>query len=202
MADRNPRYVSAIEKADVAYADGVSISRLARFAGAENIERYPTTDLGIDCLSIMALALGRPPRVALLGGRPGVSQQAGEALLEKSNVEIVYAAHGFHDDYRGVLTEVRQSVPDIVFLGLGAPKEHLFVADNLQDLPQCLIVTCGGWFGFLRGAEKRAPQFFREAGLEWMYRAMRRPGDLVPRYAKGAVLFAARMIEILICRAR
>jgi N-acetylglucosaminyldiphosphoundecaprenol N-acetyl-beta-D-mannosaminyltransferase len=77
-----------------------------------------------------------------------------------------------------------------------------WVEEHAQDLPPCLVMTCGGWFGFITQDEKRAPQWVCDAGLEWTYRLAQNPRRLGKRYAKGAFSTAAIAIEILRARSR
>ena len=97
-----------------------------------------------------------------------------------------------------MLERLRNARPDVVVVGLGAPREMLWVDEHLTELPPALVLTCGGWFGFLTEAEKRAPLWMQSAGLEWSYRVAQAPQRLAGRYARGlgtTGLLAARMLR-------
>jgi N-acetylglucosaminyldiphosphoundecaprenol N-acetyl-beta-D-mannosaminyltransferase len=70
---------------------------------------------------------------------------------------------------------------------MGAPREMLWVRNWYHHLPHLLLLTCGGWFGFLAGDERRAGALLRRSGLEWIARVAQSPRRLGPRYARGAV---------------
>lgn len=183
----DPEFVAEMNEAETVAADGGSIVLLARLAGARRIERAPTTDLGWDIIRRAAGRLGRPVRVALIGGPEGLAVRAGERLEAEAPCRVIAAVHGYHDEWTGPLEGVRESSPDVCFVGMGAPLEMTWVRRHRGSLPDCAIVTCGGWFGFLAGEEARAPRLIRRSGLEWIARVAQDPVRLLPRYAKGAI---------------
>ena len=186
-------FVEAMRSTDLVYADGAAVVLLARFAGAESITRAATTDIGIDSLVARAKHLGRQITVAVVGGPPGLAERAGKALEAASDsLRLVYATDGFHEDYTQVFADLAEARPDAVVVGLGMPREAIWVHQNRKSLPNALILTCGGWLGFLAGEERRAPEFMQKFGLEWLYRVSQSPRRLAARYGTG-MLTVARM---------
>jgi N-acetylglucosaminyldiphosphoundecaprenol N-acetyl-beta-D-mannosaminyltransferase len=190
-------FVVAMRQADIVYADGGSVVWLARLAGGHSVERTPTTDIGWDILSGFAEKVGRAPRVALIGGPPDLSQRAGAALQNAGVAEVVYAEHGFHDDWSRPLAELREIDPDVTLVGLGAPREMVWAEQHRDELPTGLVLTCGGWFGHIVGDERRAPRLLRRSGLEWIARVAQAPTRLGPRYARGVGATAVLAISTL-----
>jgi N-acetylglucosaminyldiphosphoundecaprenol N-acetyl-beta-D-mannosaminyltransferase len=199
---RNTAYLNAMSSADLVYADGMSVIVLAKLAGAHAAERAGTTDIGWTVMRQLSLALGRPARVALIGGPDGLTRRAARVIEADAGAEVVLTEHGYHEDWSPVLDRLASSGCDMVFVGLGAPKEMSWVDEHVQDLPPCLVMTCGGWFGFITQDEKRAPQWVCHAGLEWTYRLAQSPRRLVKRYAKGALSTAELAVEIIRTRSR
>ncbi len=185
-ARRERDFVVAMRQADVVYADGGSVVWLARLAGGNRVERAPTTDIGWDVLRGFTRKVGRAPRVALIGGPPGLAERAGTVLEDAGVAEIVHLDHGFHSDWKAPLASLRDSAPDISIIGLGAPREMIWSQRHRDELPPGLVLTCGGWFGHIVGDEKRAPRVLRRSGLEWIARVAQSPTRLAPRYARGA----------------
>jgi N-acetylglucosaminyldiphosphoundecaprenol N-acetyl-beta-D-mannosaminyltransferase len=179
-------FVVAMRQADVVYADGGSVVWLAHLAGAHRIERAPTTDIGWQVMHGFAEKVGRAPRVALVGGPEGLAERAGAVLAGAGAADIVLTDHGFHQDWDKTLTLLREAAPDIIVIGLGAPREMVWSQQHRDELPPALVLTCGGWFGHLVGDEKRAPALLRRSGLEWIARVAQAPQRLGPRYARGA----------------
>src|SRR4051794_34689122 len=210
----DPTYVAAMNRADLVYADGGSVVLLARMAGARSIERAPTTDIGWQVLSRLTDLEGAPPRVALIGGGPGVAAppahglpgegrsrpgpggaliggglgvapRAADVLREKGLAEPVLVEHGFQGDWEPVVDRLRELRPRLVLLGLGSPREMVWVETWGSRLDSGTVLTCGGWFGFITGDERRAPAALRRGGLEWIARLSQSPTRLAPRYARG-----------------
>lgn len=178
-------FVHAMRRADVVYADGGSVVLLARLAGARAIERAATTDVGYQIFDRLAAELGRPVRAAMVGGPPGLSDRAARALERQSPVHVVLSDHGYHQDWTGPLAAVRAVAPDVVVVGMGAPREMLWCEQHRRELPASLVLTCGGWFGHMVGDERRAPTVLRRSGVEWVARVAQSPTRLGPRYATG-----------------
>ncbi|MFF0240485.1 WecB/TagA/CpsF family glycosyltransferase [Rhodococcus pyridinivorans] len=185
---RDARFVSAMQAGDLVYADGQAVVTLARIAGATRIERASTTDVGVRMIEAEFERRGRPPRIAIVGGPPKLAERAGEGLLKKfSNCEISYATHGYHTSYDSVVAELNDKDPDVLIVGMGMPREAIWVHETYTSLPKALIITCGGWLGFLAGDEARAPRWMQRYGLEWSYRLMQAPQRLFARYARGLI---------------
>jgi N-acetylglucosaminyldiphosphoundecaprenol N-acetyl-beta-D-mannosaminyltransferase len=201
-AMRERDFVVAMRQADIVYADGGSVVWLARLAGASHVERAPTTDVGWDLFSGFADTVGRLPRVALIGGPPGLAARAGEVLEAAGVVETVLVEHGFHEDWSEPLARLRDADPDVTVVGLGAPREMVWSEHHREELPSGLVLTCGGWFGHIVGDERRAPRALRRSGLEWIARVAQQPTRLGPRYARGLGVTAALAVRTLHRRPR
>jgi N-acetylglucosaminyldiphosphoundecaprenol N-acetyl-beta-D-mannosaminyltransferase len=201
-ARRDTAYLDAMSRADLVYADGMSVIVLAKLAGAKAAERAGTTDIGWIVLRRLSQALGRPARVALIGGPDGLTRRAAQVIEATETAEVVLTEHGYHDDWAPVLERLAAAGCDMVLVGLGAPREMVWVDEHVETLPACLVMTCGGWFGFITEDEKRAPQWVRAAGLEWTFRLGQSPRRLFHRYAKGAASTAGLAAQVLRIRFR
>jgi len=184
---QNADFVNEMRAADLVYADGASIVLLAKLAGARRVQRAPTTDMGWDVLRAVGQRLGRPARLALIGGPPGLANRAGAALEDGAAGTVVFESHGFHEDWEPVLDRLIAADADVCLVGMGAPREMLWVRTWYHRLPHTLVLTCGGWFGFLAGEERRAGALLRRSGLEWIARVAQSPRRLGGRYALGAI---------------
>jgi N-acetylglucosaminyldiphosphoundecaprenol N-acetyl-beta-D-mannosaminyltransferase len=190
-------FVEEMRAAELVYADGGSIVLLAKLAGARRVQRAPTTDIGWDVLRAVGQRLGRAARLALIGGPPGLADRAGAALENGAAGTVVFKSDGFRDDWEPVLDSLVAADVDVCLVGMGAPREMLWVRTWYHRLPHTLLLTCGGWFGFLAGDERRAGALLRRPGLEWIARVAQSPRRLGARYALGAVstgVVAAQML--------
>lgn len=195
-------FSSALGRARVVYADGIAVVLLARIAGATDIERAATTDIGVPIIRAIGDLLNRPVRLALLGGKPGLAIDAGSNLELATNAEIVYTTDGYKDpdEWTSSLADLRAAKPDVVLIGLGSPRELIFADGQLESFPPALLVTCGGWFGFLAGEEPRAPKALRAIGLEWVGRLLHDPVRLRKRYIQGGIVFFAMSLKLVLKR--
>lgn len=196
-SDHRSDFLAAMSDADLVYADGGSVVALGRLAGARQIERAPTTDVGWTVLSSLSEQLGRRARVALIGGPPGLADRAGETIESSTFAVPVFATHGYHRAWEPVLATAAGEEPDVTFVGMGAPLEMVWCADWRDELPRGVVVTCGGWFGHIAGDEKRAPGILRRPGVEWIARVAQSPRRLAPRYAAGILSTARYATRIL-----
>lgn len=192
---KDAAFVAAMRCADLVYADGGSAVWLARRAGAVAVERAPTTDIGWDVLAGLHRRLGRPVRLALIGGPPGLAQRAGAEFDATGHTETVVTVDGYQDDWAQPLAEVRSATPDLTVVGLGAPYEMKWCVEWRDQLPASAVLTCGGWFGHTVGDERRAPRLLRRSGLEWIARLAQQPRRLGPRYARGLASTAAVAVQ-------
>ena len=199
-ARRERDFVTAMRAADVVYADGGSVVWLARLAGAHRVARAPTTDIGWGILQEFRERTGRLPRVALVGGPEGLTARAGAVLEAAGAADVVLTDHGYHNDWSQPLAELRAVAPDVTVIGLGAPYEMVWCQQHRDELPNGLVLTCGGWFGHIVGDERRAPRILRRSGLEWIARLAQSPKRLGPRYARGVGATAALTISTLVHR--
>jgi len=87
------------------------------------------------------------------------------------------------------LETIRRSRADFVWVGLGAPKQEFWMAENWRELAPCILLGVGAAFEFHAGTVRRAPEGFRRLGLEWLYRLAKEPRRLWKRYLITNSLF-------------
>lgn len=184
---KNSEFRDVMNRADFVYADGIAIVLLAKIAGARHVERAPTTDIAWSVLFEFQHLYNRRPTVALVGGVPGLAEEAARVLDQRGAAEVVYVNHGYHVEPATIIDGLNSSRPDILFVGMGMPAEAHWTDANIRAHSARIVMTCGGWFGFLSGQEKRAPLPAQRIGLEWVWRISQDPRRLWKRYVLGAV---------------
>lgn len=144
----------------------------------------PATNSGINLIAdLCQLGQERGWRFYLLGGDPGVAQGAAERLRATyPGLTILGAEEGIPKDRyadatlrRSVAQRIGQIRPDVVLVAFGAPRQDLFIAENAQRLRAPLLIGVGGSFDFLAGRIQRAPHWFQQIGLEWLWRLIQQP---------------------------
>lgn len=193
QASRDPEARALIARASVVVADGMPLVWASRLGSEPLPERVAGASL-IFSLSAAAAAGGRS--VYLLGGEPGVPDKAAAEL--KTRFPGLQIAGTDAPPPGFVLDEVQERLaaarPDIVFVGLGFPKQERVIAAVAPGLPQTWFVGCGAAIPFAAGALRRAPERVQRAGLEWAWRLASEPRRLFRRYLMEDLPFALRLL--------
>ena len=112
----------------------------------------------------------------LLGAKPGVAEQAAENLKKQYPGLMVAGTHdGYFQEDADVVEAIRKSGADVVFVCLGAPKQELWIQRNGPSTGARLLCGLGGSLDIFAGVAERAPKFWSDHGLEWLYRLCREP---------------------------
>lgn len=198
LAARDSEYRQALEAADVVHADGGFVVLASRFlSGAPIPDRSATTDMlhdlagaGLDCgLSHY-----------LLGGTEEVNGSCADKLRALyPGIVIAGRRHGYFgaDEEAAVIADINDAAPDLLWIGLGKPREQLFAVRHRNELRAAWAITCGGCFNYVTGHYRRAPEWMQRANLEWLFRAVTTP-KLLWRYlttSPHAMWLAATRID-------
>jgi exopolysaccharide biosynthesis WecB/TagA/CpsF family protein len=172
-------------EADLISADGMSVVFASRLRCPEPLpERVATTDAFHDAAMIAAQ---KGVSFYFLGGSEEINAKAAErALRLYPGLTFVGRRNGYFrpEQEKEVVEEINAASPDVLWIGLGVPRQQQFVARYRKRLDRVgLVKTCGGLFDFLAGKNVRAPQWMQECGLEWLYRMSLEPRRLAWRYA-------------------
>jgi N-acetylglucosaminyldiphosphoundecaprenol N-acetyl-beta-D-mannosaminyltransferase len=185
---------AAYAEAGMVLVDGAPVLWSSRLLRCGLPERVAGSDL-VPALFDAASADQRL-RTYLLGAAPGVADRAAENIRRRwPAVEIVgtYSPPlGFEQDETenaGILDRIAAANPDVLVVGLGAPKQEMWVHEHRDALHAKVALCVGATIDFLAGERSRAPIWMREAGLEWLYRVASEPRRLAARYAKDAWVF-------------
>jgi N-acetylglucosaminyldiphosphoundecaprenol N-acetyl-beta-D-mannosaminyltransferase len=185
LCARDARVRDQFLAADLIHADGMPLVFASRlFRGVPLPERVATTDLFHD---VARRAQQRRARFFLLGATHSIADQAAHRVRAlHPDLEITGHSGGYlrrRGDEDGIVDEINAAEPDILWLGLGVPRELDFALRHRDRLRRVgLIKTSGGLFDFLAGKKARAPHWMQNAGLEWAYRTVLEPRRLAWRY--------------------
>ncbi len=191
-----PRCAELVDRADVVVADGAPLRWLARLGGTPVPERVTGSSL-IFSLSEACAREGRS--IYLLGGATGVPDLAGAALRRRYPQLTVAGADsppmGFDsrpDELSRVVADVLAAKPDVVFVGLGFPRQERLIELLLPELPRTWLVGCGAAIAMAAGQVRRAPRWMQASGLEWLFRLALEPGRLWGRYLRDDLPYLFR----------
>jgi exopolysaccharide biosynthesis WecB/TagA/CpsF family protein len=176
------KFCRTLDAADIIHADGQPAVLASRLTRTPIPERSATTDFFHDACTAAAR---HGLRIYLLGGSEEANRLcAGRVQQLYPEAVVAGRHHGYfaRDEEMAVCEAVNESHADVVWVGLGVPREQEFCVRNRGRLRTGWLITCGGCFNFVTGAYARAPHWMRQAGLEWLHRLWRDPGRLALRY--------------------
>lgn len=182
-----------VSRASLIVADGMPLVWASGLQGTPLPERVAGSTLVVK-LSAAAAAAGAS--IFLLGGNPGTAEAAASKLAEQNPglhiAGTVCPPFGFEeqpDELARIERLVLDAAPDIVYVGLGFPKQELLIARLRAQSPNAWFVSCGISFSFVAGEVHRAPALVQRVGLEWLHRLVQEPKRLARRYLVQGIPF-------------
>lgn len=152
--------------------DGIGVVAAGRYCGYQ----VPDRVTGVDLTVAMATHFGPRARFFFLGGGPGVAEEAAAAVRHNyPGAQVVGIRDGYFKDDQEVVDQIRQSGANILLVGVGFPRQELWLEKHGPLTGCCVGMGVGGTFDVLSGRLRRAPEVFRRLGLEWLYRLMKQP---------------------------
>lgn len=186
QARDNPAMRSALAAADVVSPDGTPLMLVGRLLHGRTVSKTS----GPDFLEAFCAATAKTgTRHFFLGGGPGVAASLASQLAERYPGLVVagsYSPPRFplseaqNDEMLGFIEAAKA---DVVWVGLGAPKQEIWMARNRHRLNGLTMLGVGAAFDFSAGRVKRAPLWMQKSGTEWLYRISQEPKRLLGRYA-------------------
>ena len=187
------------DKADLILTDGKPLIWYSRLVKRPIKAKISGSDL-FPLLCKMAAKRGY--KMYFLGAAEGVAAKAAENLEKKYpglNVCGTYSPKfGFENDLeesQKINGQIKEAAPDILIVGLGAPKQEKFIYRNLEELNVPVSLGLGASLDFEAGNISRAPRWMANAGLEWLYRIIQDPKRLFKRYFFDGLKFIPIMIK-------
>ena len=174
---QNERLRKVVNNAGLVLPDGIGVIYGAKILGTPLAGgRVPGIDFAAALFDKMAQS-GK--RVFLMGAKPGVAELAGDKLAAKyPGLVIAGAADGYFKDSEPLIAQINNAKPDLLLVCLGAPKQELWMADNIAKLDVSVCAGLGGSLDIFAGNVKRAPVAFQKLGFEWFYRIVKEPKRL------------------------
>lgn len=174
-ARHDTRFREVACTADLLVPDSIGVVWAARRQGFD-VRRVA----GIDMLGHLAARGAREGwRFFLLGGKPGVAEEAAARLVERYPGFVVAGCHdGYFKDDASVIEAVRAAKPDILLAALGSPRQETWCREHARALDTPVAIGVGDSLDVIAGRVERAPKWMQRAGLEWMHRLLRQPSRI------------------------
>lgn len=184
--EQDEKFREAYRYASLVLTDGQPLIWISKLLGCPIKEKVSGSDL---FPRLCSLAARQKYRMYFLGAAEGVAQLAAENL-EKNYPGLIVAGtysppYGFEKDPEQVgriWDRIREVSPDLLIVGLGTPKQEIFLWENRDRLGSMLAFGLGASLDFAAGKVRRAPLWMQKCGLEWFYRLCCEPRRLFKRY--------------------
>lgn len=194
-AKQDPVFRDIVKRADVVTPDGIGIIIAGKLLKMPLKERVTGYDL---LHRLLSASEKKDYRIYFLGASAETIENAVEkARALYPNAQIVGYHDGYFSDEEAVVSDLKRLAPDIVFVGLGSPKQEKWINDHLSDFQQGLFIGVGGCFDVLAGNIKRAPIVWQKLNIEWLYRLIQEPSRW-----KRMMALPAFLIDVLKVRFR
>lgn len=203
VLENHTKFKQAYDEAALTVIDGNPVLWVARLSG----EPVPCTVRGSDLTPAIFACFNdnrEPVKVFLLGAAAGVADRAAARIMQKwPSVNVVGTMsppYGFEKspaESDAICRAVNASGADLLVIGLGAPKQELWINQYQQQLSVKVALCVGATIDFMAGEKSRAPLWMRKAYLEWLHRALSEPKRLGMRYLKDGIIFPGLVLKEL-----
>lgn len=194
-------FAEALTKGDVLIPDGASVVMACRWLKAKSqpTERIAGWDLFVHEMD----------RLNRKGGTcffMGSSEKVLELIRKRATVDYPnikvetysppYKPEFSEEDNKGIIEAINKANPDLLWIGMTAPKQEKWTYTHWKELDiHCHVGNIGAVFDFFAGTVERAPLWWQEHGLEWLYRLLKEPKRMWRRYIIGNTLFLKNVVK-------
>jgi len=190
-AHDDPQVRAALDEASLVTPDGMPLVWLGNRANENSVERVYGPDFMVDLFT----ATGAEFSHYFYGGRDGVGAELVESLGRRFP-DLRIAGYREPADDLSVggsgdtdLERISEAAPDIVWVGLGHPKQELWMQRHKERLAPSVLLGVGAAFDFHANRKKEAPEWMKRNGLQWLHRLIKEPRRLWRRYILGNTRF-------------
>jgi N-acetylglucosaminyldiphosphoundecaprenol N-acetyl-beta-D-mannosaminyltransferase len=189
---QSPAMRQVVNGAGLATPDGMPLVWLSRWRSGQTVSRVYGPDL---MLAVCQLSVHRGYSHYFYGGATGVPEMLANNLQSRFPGLVIAGTYSppFHpltaEEDATIVQKINQARPDIVWVGLGTPKQDLWMAAHRSQLTAPVLIGVGAAFDFHTGRMPQAPKWMQHAGLEWLFRLWQEPRRLWYRYLVYNPLF-------------
>jgi N-acetylglucosaminyldiphosphoundecaprenol N-acetyl-beta-D-mannosaminyltransferase len=201
---KNRIFNKAYKDCSMSLIDGMPLVWACRIFNGEKTDRVPGSDI-FGCLFRRALQKGM--KIYLLGGAKGVAEKAAINLCDgKLPQDQVYTYSPPYDfesvpgERERIIRDINLKSPHLLFVAFGAPRQEIWISENLIRLNVPVALGVGGSFDFAANLKRRAPVWIQTAGFEWLFRLICDPNRLWKRYLITNTFFFWLVLKELVKR--
>jgi N-acetylglucosaminyldiphosphoundecaprenol N-acetyl-beta-D-mannosaminyltransferase len=196
LAQRDHAFRDAANRADLVFCDGHGVRMASQLLGAPLPERYTPPDW----IEQLAERCARKDyHLFFLGALPGVAEAAAARFRARFPGLRITTHHGYFDtdnqENDEVLQRINDAAPDILLVGMGMPRQEIWMVENTARHSVPVVMSVGALFDYLTGQITRGPRWLTDNGWEWLCRLWFEPRRLWRRYLLGNPIFAWRVLR-------
>lgn len=210
-ARKDSLFAEALTNGDVLLPDGVSIVMACKWIKAKSLpkERIAGWDLfafEMEKLERESEELRTKSEESKIVMFMGSSQKVLDLIVKRAaevypHLKVVtysppYKPEFSDEDNKAIIDAIHAANPDLLWIGMTAPKQEKWTYSHWKELNiHCHVGSIGAVFDFFAGTVKRAPMWWQDHGLEWLYRLLKEPKRMWRRYIIGNTLFLWNMVK-------
>ena len=210
-ARKDSLFAEALRNGDVLLPDGVSIVMACKWIKAKSLpkERIAGWDLfafEMEKLERESEELRTKSEESKIVMFMGSSQKVLDLIVKRAaevypHLKVVtysppYKPEFTDEDNKAIIDAIHAANPDLLWIGMTAPKQEKWTYSHWKELNiHCHVGSIGAVFDFFAGTMKRAPMWWQDHGLEWLYRLLKEPKRMWRRYIIGNALFLWNMVK-------
>ena len=175
QAEQNPQLANIIHNAEFVIPDGAGIVLYLKLKG-QQVHRCPGIELAQSIIETIG-SQQSSDLIVFYGGKPGITQQAANQFKQQFPTLNIAAYHGYLNasEAEQLQNSLQELQPRLIFVGLGVPRQELWITKHRHLCPHAVWIGVGGSFDIWSGQKKRAPAWFCNHHLEWLYRLYQEP---------------------------
>jgi len=207
-AQKDALFAEALKNGDYLIPDGASVVKVCKWIKAKSQPRERIAGWDLFAFEMQRLeersksAEEKSLKVMFMGSSEKVLALIRErAAVDYPHIEVVtysppYKPEFSEDDNKAIINAINEADPDLLWIGMTAPKQEKWTYAHWNELQiHCHVGTIGAVFDFYAGTAKRAPQWWQDHSLEWLYRLVKEPKRMWRRYVIGNPLFLLNILK-------
>lgn len=195
QAEANSALAHTIRQAELVIPDGAGVVLYMRLHG-KRVSRTPGIELA-EAMLWRSTQRTPPWSIFFFGGAPGVAESAAAFWQQQiPGINIIGVQNGYltPQTEADFLKTLQTLQPRLIYVGLGVPRQELWIAQHRHLCPNAVWIGVGGSFDIWAGTKDRAPQWFCDNHLEWLYRLYQEPWrwkrmTALPKFAWRSILY-------------
>lgn len=198
LTKKDKLFKQALMNSDVLLPDGVSIVWASKLLMSKKINKIAGADLFF--YEMQRLQEMKGTCLFLGSTNETLSKIKERANIDYPNVKVEtysppYKTEFSIEDNLKMIQKVNSFNPDVLFVGMTAPKQEKWAYSNFEQLNVGHVCGIGAVFDFYAGTIKRAPSYMINSGLEWLYRLLKEPKRMWKRYLLGNTIFVFSILK-------